>query len=218
MKNLIIKLSLALFLIGANSQISLAGGYEDAMKKNLDLMSSMESEEDMQAIVNTFDRIAKKEKDQWLPYYYSAFVKVLMSYNSQESENIPKRMDIADEQVLQAFQCPNVDTSEMLCLQSMIASARLMENPMKLGMKYGPMAAQLLEQAKSVDPENPRVYLLQGESKYYTPKMWGGSKMKAKELFIIAQGKFEKQSPKSEIDVQWGADRVESYLKEMESE
>ncbi len=216
MKNLLIRIICALTLIAATQAPSYAGGYEDAMQKTLALMDSMESVEDMQTIANSFDRIANKEKNQWLPYYYSAFLKVLMTYTDENKENIPSRMDEADAQVTSALTDPNADKSEILCLQSMIASARIMENPMKMGMKYGPMAADFLAQAKTANPDNPRVYLLQGESKYYTPKMWGGSKKEAKELFLVAKEKFQNENPESEITPQWGADRVENYLNEME--
>ena len=43
-------------------------------------------------------------------------------------------------------------------------------------MQYGPIAEQALQKAIKLNPENPRIYLLQGQDKFYTPEQYGGSK------------------------------------------
>ncbi len=216
MKNFIIKTSLLFILLISQTPHLIAGGYEDAMKKNIDLMDNMKSVDDANSLANNFDRIADKEKSQWLPYYYSALVRVIGIYMEEKPENVESRMDVAQEAIDKALGMDGVDSSEAYCIQSMIASARIMENPMKLGMKYGPMSAKYLGMAQALNPQNPRVYLLQGESKFYTPPMWGGSKKEAKALFLIAQEKFETQELASDITPQWGADRVEEYLGQLD--
>ena len=52
---------------------------------------------------------------------------------------------------------------------------------------------QNLEKAKELNPDNPRIYLQRGISKFYTPKMFGGGKKAAAPYFEKAQGLFAKE-------------------------
>ena len=50
------------------------------------------------------------------------------------------------------------------------------------GALYGPKAASAIEQAKALDPTNPRVPLVQAIAAFNTPETYGGSKQRAVEL------------------------------------
>jgi hypothetical protein len=82
---------------------------------------------------------------------------------------------------------------------------------MTRGQQYGPIAAQALEEAKSYNPENPRVYVLQGQSLLYTPEQFGGSKTQAKATFEVALQKFAAFKPATPLDPKWG----EPYTKQL---
>jgi hypothetical protein len=69
-----------------------------------------------------------------------------------------------------------------------------------------------LEEAKKLDPENPRVYLQEGIDKYYTPEQFGGSKAEAKQLFQEAAKKMETFKPASSIHPSWGASQIKYFL------
>ena len=99
--------------------------------------------------------------------------------------------------------------SEIACLRSLVASAKLMVDPMNRGAQYGPEAAAQLAAAKSYNPENPRVYLLEGQSLLFTPEQWGGSKSKAQTTLALALTKFAAFKPETAISPKWG----ESYAR-----
>ena len=101
--------------------------------------------------------------------------------------------------------------SEIACLRSLVASARLMVDPMSRGQQYGQEAASQLEQAKAYNPENPRVYMLEGQSLFFTPEQFGGSKPKAKTTLELALEKFAAFKPESNIAPHWG----EPYTREL---
>ena len=86
----------------------------------------------------------------------------------------------------------------------MIANLRMAPAEMARYMKYGPEGAQALEAAKKLNPENPRVLLLEAQDKFYTPEQFGGSKTEAKKLFEQAIVKFDAFKPASAIDPSWG--------------
>ena len=88
----------------------------------------------------------------------------------------------------------------------------MMADPMNRYMTYLPAATAALETAKKLNPENPRVYLLEGIDKYYTPEEYGGSKDEGKKLFQEAAKKFETFKPASSIAPTWGMGQIRYFL------
>jgi hypothetical protein len=77
---------------------------------------------------------------------------------------------------------------------------------------YGPLASMQLEKAKSLDAGNPRVYMQEGITAYFTPAQWGGDKEKGKALMETATAKFETFKPASSIHPNWGKKTNEMFL------
>lgn len=50
---------------------------------------------------------------------------------------------------------------------------------MMAGMKYGQKSAVTMERAITLQPQNPRILMLEGISLFFKPAMWGGDKQKA---------------------------------------
>jgi hypothetical protein len=121
---------------------------------------------------------------------------------------------IADkaESLLNKAEALNKDNSEIYIVRKMIATLRMMPDPMNRYMTYGPLAQEALETAKRLNPENPRVYLLEGEDKFYTPEQYGGSKAEAKKLFEEAQKKYEAFKPATDLDPTWGKSMIKYFL------
>ena len=105
------------------------------------------------------------------------------------------------------------NNSEIYTLKAQIASARISVSPMTRGQKYGTMAGEIREQAKKMDPTNPRPYFLEGTGFYYTPPMFGGGKDKAKPSFERALTLFDTFKPASSIAPHWGRKGTERFLK-----
>ncbi|QEH40568.1 hypothetical protein [Chitinophaga sp. XS-30] len=208
MKHILFSLMLAGgFTLAAQAQ---SGQFEEAMKQQVGLLDSNStySASGMQQLANTFERIAAAEQTQWLPYYYAAYCRVNEAFMTKDKGMIDELADkaLVNAEKAQALKGKDADIH---CILSMILSARIGVDPMTRGMKYGPESGALLEEAKAMDPENPRVYMLQGQALLYTPEAFGGSKSKAKQLFGIALEKFAAAKPESSIVPQWG----EAYTK-----
>ena len=91
-------------------------------------------------------------------------------------------LDEADSYLTKASALAEND--EILVLQSWSKSARIAVNPMTRGQKYGAESATFLDKAMKMNPDNPRINFLKGQSAFYTPEAFGGSKTKAKEMFM----------------------------------
>lgn len=177
--------------------------YTEAMKKNIAMQDTAQSAAALTTIANNFERIAAVKNDQWLPYYYAGLCRIRTAFMQKDKDKIDPIIDEV-EKLADKADALHPDKAEMLCLRSMIASARIQVNPMIRGAKYGPLSNQLLEQAKKSAPDNPRVYLLLGQGAFYTPAMFGGGKDKAKPILETALEKFKTFQPANELAPHWG--------------
>ena len=103
-------------------------------------------------------------------------------------------------------------------LAAMIANARMVVDPMQRWQKYGKLFSDNLASAKEVNPDNPRMYYLQGTSKFFTPKAFGGGKKSAMPYFEKADGLFAKQTSKDIPKPYWGKDKNSYFLAECKKE
>jgi tetratricopeptide (TPR) repeat protein len=193
--------------------------YQKAMEQNIAAIDSTRTVDGWKDLGNTFQRIADAEKTQWLPYYYAALSHVMTGYMiGSASGGMGGFADKTDpeadaaEQLLNKAEELGKTNSEILCVRKMIATLRMMADPMNRYQTQGPLAAEALEKAKSMDPGNPRVYLLEGQDKFFTPEQFGGSKTEAKTLFEESLKKFELYKLESSIHPQWGKSQVQYFL------
>lgn len=195
-----------------------------AMQSKLALMDSARDVSSLKDLSAAFERIADAEKTQWLPYYYAALCNVnagnvAMTAGGTVSmgNNSDKTDPLADkaEELLNKAEALSKDNSEIFVVKKMIATLRLMGDPMNRYMTYGPEGTQALETAKKLNPDNPRIYMLEGMDKFYTPEQFGGSKEEAKKLFQEALQKYASFKPESNIHPNWGKNLVDNLLAQM---
>lgn len=183
------------------------------MEETLAMMDTAKSEKSFMEIANKFERIAQVQEDEWLPYYYSAYNRVIASYICQDKDLRDQYLDKAMELVKKSQEL-NPEEVENLIMQAYVTNAKLSVKPASRGRSLEPKFDGILAQAKKIDEENPRIYYLQGQSKFYTPAMWGGGKKKALPLIKKAIEKYDNFKPKSSIHPNWGRERTKQLLKE----
>ena len=215
MKKLILIISVVL---AANFSIAQTSDkFTKAMEQRIAMIDSTQGPDAWKEMTNAFERIGDAEKTQWLPYYYAAFGHILIGYSywTGQMGNATDKMDPeadAAEKMLDKAISLSKETSETWIIKKMIASLRMMGDPMNRYMIYGPQADEALQKAKELDAGNPRVYLLEGEDKFQTPEQYGGSKEEAKLLFDKAKSLFESLKPESSIHPNWGLPRLMYYF------
>jgi hypothetical protein len=213
MKKISFVLIALLFVVSTFAQ---SEKYTAAMQQRVAAIDTIHSVDGMKDLATAFERIADAEKNQWLPYYYAALENVSMAYTMTQGQmGMADKTDaIADkaEELLNKAEAFSKDNSEIYCVKKMIATLRLMGDPMSRYASYGPIASEALETAKKLNPENPRVYLLEGQDKLFTPEQFGGSKQEAKELFEQALKKYETFKPETAIHPNWGKSQVSYFM------
>jgi tetratricopeptide (TPR) repeat protein len=81
-------------------------------------------------------------------------------------------------------------------------------NPME-GMFLGSDADDAIERAKTLDPDNPRVWIIAGTQDFFTPSLFGGDKERALKKFKKAAQLAQQESIDDPLLPSWG--HAESY-------
>lgn len=208
MKQVLITVFFATVVAGAFAQTE---RYTGAMQKNLEAFGAAKTPAEMHELSNAFERIAVVEKNQWLPYYYAAMSEVLNGFMIQEKTGADVIADRAEVLIKKADSLEG-KSSEITCIKSMIASLRMMVNPMQRYQQYGALSAQLLEEAKQQDPANPRPFALQAQNLFYTPAQFGGGCTTAKPFAEEGLRLYNEFQPKSALHPNWGKSQIDMVL------
>lgn len=213
MKKTVLFIAAAFVVLNTSAQ---SEKYLSAMKANVQGLDTIHTSTGWLNAANTFQRIADAEKTQWLPYYYAALGNVMNGMFQGAGGKVDATVtdqlaDKADELIGKAESLTK-ENSEIFVVKKLIATLKMMADPQTRWQQYGPIAAEALAKAKQLNPENPRVYLLEGQDKFFTPEQFGGSKTEAKKLFEESKKKFETFKPESEIHPNWGLSQVNYFI------
>jgi hypothetical protein len=192
--------------------------YNATMKELVSRLDSSDSADKWTSLAGTFERIGDAEKTQWLPYYYSSF-SYLMAANmktmgKQDRDITDPAADKADAALTKALALTK-ENSETWVIKKMVATMRMMGDPMNRYMTDGVAASEALAKAKEMDPSNPRVYLLEAQDKFYTPEQYGGSKAEAKILFDKALQLYSSFKPETELHPNWGKGQAGYFVSQI---
>lgn len=221
MKRIIVAVVLCICMMSAFAQ---SEKYQSAMKEKIAMLDTTQDVTLLKDLSAAFERIGDAEKTQWLPYYYSAlslanagnFIYVNNQSNPAELKNLDALADKGDQMIAKA-EALSQNNSEIYTVKKMVASMRMMVDPVNRFMQYGPKAQEALETARKLNPENPRIYLLEGQDKFFTPEQYGGSKTEAKKLFEEALKKYDSFKPATDLDPNWGKNTTQYFLNQIKS-
>lgn len=166
----------------------------------------------LQAAGSQLERAALAVPTDWLPRYYQAYGYVVQCFTSQEADAVKDNyLDRAEVALVQARQRGG-DPAELLVLQAYIYQGRLSISPLYRSVRYLALMRETLTQAKQANPANPRIYLLEGNNVYFTPKLLGGGPAAAKKLFEEAKRRFGAFHPSQPLAPNWGETQVDRRL------
>lgn len=160
---------------------------------------------------NQFERIASAEPKEWLPRYYAGLMYVYCGFTGKNEAEKDKFLDQADAN-LKAAETLLPDNDELAVLKAYIAQSRMTVDPANRWQQYGPLFQAGIEKAKSLNPNNPRAYVLEGSGLMYTPKLFGGGPGTACPLLKQAVEKFATFKPVSDLHPAWGRMQMEPML------
>jgi hypothetical protein len=184
--------------------------FMDAMIANLELSKKAQTLDEFRQLANNFERIANAEQDEWTAWYYAAFYNLVINFQDSVNDRKLKYISAAQQQIEKGLKLKPAET-ELLVLKVMSYYAEMAIDPMK-GMTLFGEANALLDEAKSINPDNPRIWLEQAEAIHGMPVEYGGGKEKATPVLLLAKEKFDKFVPADQLAPDWGKDRCETLL------
>jgi hypothetical protein len=189
--------------------------YTSAMKSAIELMEQASEPGELAESANRFERIATAEKSKWMPYYYASYSLVSMSYDEDDGAQRDLILDRAQDLLDQALELEPKE-SELHVLQAFLYPSRILVDPMGRGMTYIELMFSSLEKAKSLNPENPRSYFLEGINKLNLPPSFGGGADVAKPILEEALVKFEAFTNEDPLWPSWGEEDTRTELEKLQ--
>ena len=189
--------------------------YEKAMLPKVQTIEMPKANlDDYTAQANDFARIGDKEKTLWQPYYYAALSIIKKRRELMQKNQVAQLDDVAKEaqNYIDKAEALSPNNAEIFILKKMNHGLKMIVNPMERWQTEGQAAQVALNEAQKLDPENPRITILEAEDLYYTPEQFGGSKSKGIELFKKALEQFKTYKIKSSVDPNWGQGEANYFI------
>jgi hypothetical protein len=182
--------------------------YAAVMQKNIASLDAAKSINELQDVAASFERVGDAEKTQWLPYYYAALAQTWIGWRPEVKDKDANAEKIKSFLVkAEAIE----KNAELYAVENMVATQQMMVDPQSRWQTNGTEAAAALQNGFKLDPNNPRLTYLQGESLFGTPVQFGGGKDKAKPVFEKAVALFKTAQPKP-LYPTWGQKQAEDKL------
>src|SRR5580692_1179064 len=136
-------------LIGLSCQAQ-SDKYVAAMQKNIPLLDSAKTIDQLQNLAATFERIGDAEKTQWLPYYYAALAQTWIGWRPEMKDkadvNAPKiNAYLAKAEAIEK-------NAETYAVENMSATQQMLVDPQSRYMTNGRDASDALQKGLAADP------------------------------------------------------------------
>jgi len=214
MKQLMLAGALSLSVLTASAQQD----FKTPLKATWDAFDTSKTPEAQAPLANKLILIAKKWDNEWATHYYVTLSKIIISYGEKDEAKHDAILDDAEKELETTVSLLGKPNDETWVLAAMIANSRMSINPMQRWQKYGKIFSDDLENAKEINPENPRMYYMKAISVFFTPKNYGGGKKNAQPYFEKAEGFYAKEDGKDITKPYWGKDHNGQFLAECKKE
>ncbi|MDH3269294.1 MAG: tetratricopeptide repeat protein [Ignavibacteria bacterium] len=151
-----------------------------------------------------FERALAIDEANYLAQYYLSLTDynlAVYSMRKNEKEQFQK-FAFSSEEILKKLIHENELDAEAVSLLGALYGIQVAMNP-DLGASLGSQNIALTSRAFGTAPDNPRVLLQKGVSKFNSPEFVGGSKTEALKYFSQSVKAFESQAEKNK-EIDWG--------------
>ncbi len=179
--------------------------YVKSMKKAIVSLDEASHPESYIDCAESFENIAAKYEDQWIPLYDAALCLTLASLEEADGPTSDVYLDRARVSLDKALVLAP-DESEIQVLLAFHTLANMAVDPEARGPMYFEEFSYTLEKARELNPDNPRTYYLQALLTLNMPDFMGGGPQAAKPIFIEADKKFKAFLKVDPLWPSWGED------------
>lgn len=171
-------------------------------------LDAAKSESDYVSVNEQIEQLAATYPKNWLILYYASLGYAFMSSKGYDSKEINidksiKYMHLAKEMSA---------NDEVLCLESFVYSIKMSKAPFTRWLAYKNSILHPLEKAQKLNPNNPRIYILQASIQKNIPAWLGGGCNAASKFIKVAFEKWAIQQMNT-IQPHWGGGTIEALKK-----
>jgi len=177
--------------------------YYANMKQGIDIMDKAMDLAQLEQAANFFTEISNEQPKEWLPPYYAAYSFATMCFLEKDRIKRDQHLDKAQTYIDRAFTI-QPGNPEIMVLQAYIYQQRVEVDPTNRTEDYGTLVQVAIEDAKKLDPDNPRLHFLIAQTTFFAPESLGGGIAKACPLVKTAIQKYAENKPLMDIAPKWG--------------
>ncbi|AFU68699.1 hypothetical protein P700755_001874 [Psychroflexus torquis ATCC 700755] len=206
----ILSIFIITMILGLN--INAQTSYEKGMEEAFNLWE----EEKIMEASNLFERIAKAEKDNWIPPFYAGYTLVISSFEAKDEATFKLKIEKATELLSQASSSsPN--NPEIMIVKALANTAYINFDSQKYGMTLSGKNEYIYQAALKIAPNNPRVILSKAEWDMGSAQFFGSSIEPYCKDIKRALGFFQNEE-KSEVKFypDWGEKKAQKILDDCE--
>lgn len=183
--------------------------YETEMTKALTSFKEAQSPDDMEKAAQHFDRIAKVETQNWLPLYYSIFIRTLNAFSQEKSKAIKTVDELENKYQLLEELAPG--NSEVLTLRGLFRTVKVAKDPETYAMPLSGAIIKDYDDALKIDAKNPRALYLMAQYNMGGAEFWGKDPKEYCPQIERAKALFEVEN-KENFEPGWGEQQVDEIL------
>lgn len=199
---------LMVVIFAAGNVFANDGKYVEAMQKNITTVYTAQSIADLQAAVNTLERIAAAEKTKWEPYYYVSFGYIMMATRENDGAKKDNYLDLALASVEKGKELAPME-SEIIALEGFVHMMRVTVDPASRGQQFSALAYKSFGKAVGLNENNPRALSLLAQMQFGTAEFFNSSTAEACGTLDKAIEKYASYKTENPLAPQWGKQMAE---------
>lgn len=205
MQNTFTRFILFIFLIGGTIVTA------QSLKKSISQLESAKTVDELLASEQNFLKLISEKKKLHEAYYYGALNNLFLAFH--DTLRIDDYCARADRFLFQLDSlAPN--NSEAYVLMAMSAGAKINADKERRQIKLGPIANKHCDRATSLNPENPRAWLIKAKTVMNSPPKLGGGPKFALKYYQKAVDKYKTYKPLTDTEPDWGKEMAQKEYEE----
>jgi tetratricopeptide (TPR) repeat protein len=171
------------------------------------------TEEDLQNARAKFERLLNVAPYPCYIHYYIAYADYNLAHfyhSGKNDEMLSRALDDGISHLEKAMEL-KTDFADAAALLSALLGEKISVSPWK-AMILGMQSGSAMKKAVEIEPGNPRIYYLDGAGAYFTPKLFGGGKDKARTALTKAAQLFREYKSPSALLPDWGERETWAWL------
>jgi hypothetical protein len=185
--------------------------FSQSLKKSISQLESAKTVDELLASEQNFLKLISEKKKLHEAYYYGALNNLYLAF--QDTLRIDDYCARADKFLHQLdSMAPN--NSEAYVLMAMSAGAKIIVDKSGRQLKYGTLANKHSDRATSINPENPRAWLIKAKTVMNAPPKVGGGPKFALKYYQKAIDKYKTYKPLTDTEPDWGKEMAQKEYNE----